>query len=154
MGHAHTDLYEGHPSQVVARVLGAAVRVRRSLLWRMPFIRVQLRDLEARAHLMLADRTSGARRAVHLARVRFLARRVRDERAPCHDPIADVLAAGVAHHTHDRAHALALLRSAEAGFTTSGEQPRLDAAERARRLLQGETVECTPMDRTLGWVPA
>lgn len=106
-------LYRGDPTVARAHLDAELRSLRRSLLPRVPMVRVELEHLAGRIDLALAQRApEGAARAALLRQVERHARRLERLRPPLAGMLALLLRAGVAHLGGDRDRAIELLRRA------------------------------------------
>lgn len=159
MAHCRVDLYDGRPERALQRLRGARLPLFKSMLWRMPYVRVQLRDLEARAHLATIKSRGSLERWFTTRRVRWLSARIRSEAAECFSVHSDVIDGALAWESGDTPTACAALENAVHGFVSYGQQPHAAAAAHTLQQLGGRviTVAALPVkcearfSAALGW---
>jgi eukaryotic-like serine/threonine-protein kinase len=117
IGLTHVDLYAGQPEPALARLLERWSALERSLLLRMPFVRIEGSWLKARAHLGAA--AIGRDRARNLAAARRLARRMA-RIAPWSKALADLVYGGVAALRGESERAADIFATAAAQFDALG----------------------------------
>jgi eukaryotic-like serine/threonine-protein kinase len=112
---AQCDLYEGDPNAAYARLVAAWPQLEASLVMRVQYFRIAMRELRVRCALAVARQRAasapGEARAL-LSSARRDIRRLRKERVGWADAFAQLLAAGCAHVERDEPAARDALRRA------------------------------------------
>jgi hypothetical protein len=129
------SLYLGHGDAALRRVLTDVPPLRRSLLLRIQFTRIELIDLRARAALCAARDTTPDREPL-LRSARKDARRLRREKAPWATALATLIDAGASALQGDTARALAQYAAA----ATQLDQADMALHATVSRLRQGELL--------------
>ncbi len=143
VGQSRLDLVEGRPQLALDRLAAIRLPLAASLLWRMPFIRVLLRDTAARA-LLARQPVRGRLRRRDARRIARLAAKIEGERLPCYDPLAALLRGALAWHEGEDGLALARVRAARRRSLDQG--MRLWAAAHEQTLAE---LGAEPRQRTL-----
>ncbi|MEX2262537.1 MAG: protein kinase [Bryobacteraceae bacterium] len=132
------DLYSGNSASAWKRVMDAWGPLRRSLLMRVQFVRIEFPYLRAKCALAVA-RAGASRTEDHLRSAERDAKTIERESMPWGDPLAKAIRAGLAFQRGDLDAAAELLALAEAGFDSS-RMALYAAAVRRRRgqLIGGE----------------
>lgn len=138
LARAHALLYQGETGEALATVERAWPRLKRTFILELQSIRTELWCLRSRcalAHLAggAADPDAKLRR-----RVASDARRIRRERIAWSEPLADGLEAGIRALAGDRPGAAGILERAARGFAGLQMGFHVQAAARARAVLDGD----------------
>ena len=130
LAHMQVAIYRGDAQAAWERLSTHWTAIRRSLLLRVQWTRIEARYGRARCALLMAR--SGRRPETFLSIARHEAARIRHERMSWSDPIADLIDAGVAVQRGEAAAARRLLPGAIESFDRKGMS--LYAAATRRRL--------------------
>ena len=139
LARIQTELYRGRAEAAWQAIGESWQAVRRSLLFRIQWVRIEAWYLRARCALMMAVSGRDARRFITLARRDAL--RIAGEKMPWSTPLSGLISAAVAHVEHAPDIACAELAQAAAGFERA--HMKLYASVAHRRL--GEIA------RDAGW---
>ena len=137
IAHIQSELYRGRADRAWQQITTQWSRVRRSLLLRIQWTRIEAMYWRARCALAMAALSTRRERQYFLAVARRDSHRIRRERMPWADPVACLLDATVSHLEHDDIAARRWLPDAIDGFDRAG--MRLHAAAARRRY--GELVD-------------
>jgi hypothetical protein len=144
LARVQTALYRGNAEAAWRLLAEQQSRLRRSLLTRVQFIRLESLYLRARAALAMAGSSGSSRRFLRVARAG--ARRIARERMPWSNPIALLLKAGIAYLEGKVPLALSYLHDAADRFDRA--DMRLYAAVARRRIgalqddARGRELQC------------
>jgi hypothetical protein len=134
LARTHVDLYQGDAEAALARIVEQWPAVKRSLLLRMPFTRMEVTALRARAYLAAAAHGNTAKRLREAVRA---ADWLEGVGADWTTASAQLLRAGIAVAREDADGAVTLLATAEESLTSIGMILHAMAARRRRGLLLG-----------------
>jgi hypothetical protein len=141
VAEVHTDLYLGDGEAALGRMIKLWPSLRRALLLRTQFFRVEAHDLRARSALAFAARheVGSVERARLLDAAEADAARVEREHMPWARPIGLLLRAGIAQLRGQTALATPLVAETERGFQAASMALHAAAARRRRGELLGHT---------------
>ncbi len=120
LAHIQIDLYEGEGTAALTRFDAMMPKLRRSMLLRVPIVRVESSWLEGRSVLAAAQYAEGEERRHLLTRLKKVASSLRAQSIPCALSFANVLTGGrllLAGGATEPA--IAALRLAQSGFSDS-----------------------------------
>ena len=141
IGRIEVFLYEGDGAAAWEKITTEWRALRRSLLMRVQYVRLETLHHRARAALACASlaNTMPSERSRLLKLASLDAKRMANENMPWSNPLAAVIRAGVAATRGDQGRAAELLLSSEAGFRAADMNLYASAAQRLRgKLLGGE----------------
>ena len=138
-GDAEISLYSGSGQAAWRELLDRWPGLKRSLLLRSQYFRIEALQLRARCALSAAEshNLSAANRRRFLRFALKDARRIAREKTPWADPLSALLGAGVSSHRGDEKGAVERLKTAEIGFDATKMALYAAAARRCRGTLLG-----------------